>query len=96
VIPVCLGCRPGSSGLPGRVGCTCPLVCICPVARPRPFPECNHCLRAVVGLWPAAHYLAAVRAYPSLLDQRIDWTLRHIRGRADGLDLEQLAQAGAA
>jgi hypothetical protein len=71
-------------------------VCHCPTARPVPCGECHRCARAVVGLWPAAHYLAAIKAYPSLLDQQVDWTLRHIRGRPDGLDLEQLDQAGAA
>jgi hypothetical protein len=71
-------------------------VCHCATACPTPVGECADCARAVVQLWPAAHYLAAIKAYPSLLDQQVDWMLRHIRGRPDGLDLEQLAQAGAA
>jgi len=40
------------------------------------FPECDHCLRAVVQLWPPQHYQAAIRAYPRLAHQLVDWTLR--------------------
>jgi hypothetical protein len=77
-------------------GTTEPLVCMCDVAAPRPVGECDRCARPVIQLWPAARYLAAVACWPRLRDQRIDWSLRQIRGRTDGLDLEQLVEVGAA
>jgi hypothetical protein len=54
------------------------LVCVCPVPRPtRQWGgQCDHCARPVVQLWPPARYLAALRAYPQIADQEIDWSLR--------------------
>ncbi len=55
-----------------------PPICVCPVARPAPGwgHGCNNCGRPVIHLWPPNLWQRAIRAYPELVDQQVDWTLR--------------------
>jgi hypothetical protein len=55
-----------------------PMVCVCAVARPTQQwgNECANCARPVTQLWPPARYLAALRAYPQIAHQTVDWSLR--------------------
>jgi hypothetical protein len=72
----CLRCsKPGKTD---AGACTCPLVCVCPVARPTGQwgGECVTCLRPVVALWSPDKYRAAIAAYPHLTKQTVDWTFR--------------------
>jgi hypothetical protein len=64
-------------GLHARV-CEAALVCVCLTARPRPgwAGECDHCLRPVIALAGPLLREAALRAYPQLTLQPVDWTLR--------------------
>jgi len=74
---ICYHCLPGyTRGPHSALTCTCPLVCICAIARPEPSGQCETCWRPVVALWPAGRYRTALAAYPQLTEQTIDWTLR--------------------
>lgn len=56
--------------------CRAPLVCVCLTARPDGCGQCVHCLRRVIHLMSPDNYKAAIRTYPELVDQSVDWTYR--------------------
>lgn len=70
----CLRCSKPGSNTTGP--CTCPLICVCLVARPDGSGQCVGCLRRIAHLMSPDNYRAALEAYPTIGEQAIDWTYR--------------------